>query len=103
VPCRQIAGLFARPPASVAKPADPWGVQLVGSSSDATALAAYRQLQQKYESILASREPHIVHHGLARGSMGWARVHVGAESRTSAERLCANLRAAGASCLVQRY
>ena len=34
------------------------------------------------------------------------RVHrsrrVGAESRTSAEKLCANLRAAGASCEVQR-
>jgi hypothetical protein len=102
VPCRQIAGLFGRPPASVAKPADPWGVQLVGSSSDATALSAYRQLQEKYASILSDREPHIVHHGLARGSMGWARVHVGAESRTSAEKLCANLRAAGASCLVQR-
>jgi hypothetical protein len=99
VPCRQIAGLFARPPAPVAKPADPWGVQLVGSSSDATALVAYRKLQEKYESILAGREPHIVHHGLARGSMGY---HVGAESRTSAEKLCANLRAAGASCLVQR-
>jgi Transglycosylase SLT domain len=104
VPCRQIAGLFARPPAMpVPKPADPWGVQLVGSSSDATALAAHRQLQQRYESILAGHEPRIVHHGLARGSMGWARVHVGAESRTSAEKLCANLRAAGASCLVQRY
>jgi hypothetical protein len=102
VPCRQIAGLFARPPAPVAKPADPWGVELVGSSSDATALAAYRQLQEKYASILAGREPRVVHHGLARGSMGWARVHVGAESRTSAEKLCANLRAAGASCLVQR-
>jgi hypothetical protein len=103
VPCRQIAGLFARPPPSVAKPADPWGVQLVGGSSDATALSAYRQLQQKYASILADREPHMVHHGLARGSMGWARVHVAAESRTSAEKLCANLRAVGATCLVQRY
>ena len=102
VPCRQIAGLFARPSTPVAQPADPWGVQLVGSSSDATAFAAYRKLQEKYEFILAGREPHIVHHGLARGSMGWARVHVGAESRTSAEKLCANLRAAGASCLVQR-
>ena len=30
------------------------------------------------------------------------RVRVGAESRTSAEKLCANLRAAGASCEVQR-
>jgi hypothetical protein len=103
LPCGQIAGLFAHPPASVAKPADPWGVQLVGSSSDATALSAYRQLQEKYASILSDRKPHIVHHGIARGSMGWARVHVGAESRTSAERLCADLRAAGASCVVQRY
>jgi hypothetical protein len=99
VPCRQIAGLFARPPAPVAQPADPWGVQLVGSSSDATALAAYRKLQEKYESILAGREPHIVHHGLARGSMGWARIHVGAESRTSAEKLCANLRWASRATL----
>ncbi len=102
VPCRQIAGLFVPPTVAEAKPADPWGVVLVGSSSDATALAAYRQLQEKYASMLVGREPHLVHHGLARGSMGWARVHVGAESRTSAEKLCANLRAAGASCLVQR-
>jgi hypothetical protein len=55
-----------------------------------------------YASILANREPRIVHHGLARGSMGWARVRVEAESRTSAEKLCANLRAAGPSCEVQR-
>ncbi len=101
VPCQQVAGLFARAPTSIAKPADPWGVELVGSSSDATALAAYRQLQEKYTSILAGREPRVIHHGIARGSMGWARVHVGAESRTSAEKLCANLRAAGASCWVQ--
>jgi hypothetical protein len=100
-PCQQVAGLFARAPTSIAKPADPWGVELVGSSSDATALAAYRQLQEKYTSILAGREPRVIHHGIARGSMGWARVHVGAESRTSVEKLCANLRAAGASCWVQ--
>jgi hypothetical protein len=102
LPCPQIAGLVARSPAPVMKPLDPWGVQLVGSSSDATALTAYRQLQQKYARILAEREPRVLHHGLARGSMGWARVHVGTESRVSAEKLCAELRAAGASCTVQR-
>jgi Transglycosylase SLT domain/SPOR domain len=102
VPCPQIAGLAARSPAPVMKPLDPWGVQLVGSSSDATALAAYRQLQEKYARILAEREPRVLHHGLARGSMGWARVHVGTDSRASAEKLCAELRAAGASCTVQR-
>jgi hypothetical protein len=102
MPCQQIASLVARSPALVMKPLDPWGVQLVGSSSDATALAAYRQLQEKYARILGGREPRVLHHGLARGSMGWARVHVGTESRASAEKLCAELHTAGASCTVQR-
>ena len=102
VPCPQIASLVARSPALVMKPLDPWGVQLVGSSSDATALAAYHQLQGRYASILGGREPRVLHHGLARGSIGWARVHVGTESRASAEKLCAELRGAGASCTVLR-
>jgi Transglycosylase SLT domain/SPOR domain len=102
LPCPQIAGLAARSPAPVMKPLDPWGVQLVGSSSDATALAAYHQLQERYASILGGREPRVLHHGLARGSMGWARVHVGTESRASAEKLCGELRSAGGSCTVLR-
>src|SRR5262247_1306312 len=102
LPCQQIAALIARAPAPEMKPLDPWGVQLVGSSSDATALAAYHRLQEKYASILGGREPRVLHHGLARGSMGWARVHVGTESRASADKLCAELRAAGATCTVQR-
>jgi hypothetical protein len=52
--------------------------------------------------MLGGREPRVFHHGLARGSMGWARVHVGADSRASAEKLCAQLRTAGASCTVLR-
>jgi transglycosylase-like protein with SLT domain/sporulation related protein len=102
VPCQQMAGLVARSPALVIKPLDPWGVQLVGSSSDETALAAYRRLQERYARILDGQEPRVFHHGLARGRMGWARVHVGADSRASAEKLCAELRAARASCTVQR-
>src|SRR5262249_3846016 len=70
VPCQQIAALVARAPAPEMKPLDPWGVQLVGSSSDATALAAYHRLQEKYAAILGGREPRVLHHGLARGSMG---------------------------------
>jgi Transglycosylase SLT domain len=86
VPCQQMAGFVARSPALVMQPLDPWGVQLVGSSSDEMALAAYRRLQEKYARILGGREPRILHHGLARGSMGWARVHVGAESRCHVHR-----------------
>jgi hypothetical protein len=103
VPCREIAGLVARIPPPANKPTPVWGVELVGGPTDETALAAYHRLEQKYASILGGRETYIVHHGLGRGSMGWAHVHVGADNRPSADKLCADLRGAGASyCEVQR-
>jgi hypothetical protein len=104
-PCPQTAGLVvnanshATPPRAI--PIDPWSVELVGSSSATGALAAYRQLQQKYSTILAGHEPRVAFHGVMR-DMGWARVRVDAESRSSAERLCRSLRAAGAGCDVLR-
>jgi hypothetical protein len=33
----------------------------------------------------------VIQHGLAPGSMGWAGVNVGAENRTTADKLCAKL------------
>jgi hypothetical protein len=96
VSCTQTASLVARAPLLAVKPPpDPWGVELVGGPTDATALLAYRRMQEKYASILGGREPLIVHHGLGRGTMGWAHVRVGADNRSAAEKLCANLRAAG--------
>jgi hypothetical protein len=59
-------------------------------------------MQKRYAPVLGGRDPHVAHHGRAPGTMGWARVSVGAESRASAEKLCASLRAAGGSCHVQR-
>ena len=103
VPCREIAGLVARTPPPASKPTPVWGVELVGGPTDETALAAYRRLEQKYASILGGRQTYVVHHGLGRGSMGWAHVHVGADDRPSAQKLCADLLGAGVSyCEVQR-
>ncbi len=103
VPCREIAGLVARIPLRANKPTPVWGVELVGGPTDETALAAYRRLEQKYASILSGRDTYIVHHGLGRGMMGWAHVHVAADDRPSAAKLCADLRGAGVSyCEVQR-
>ena len=103
VPCREMAGLVAGTPPAAINPTPIWGVELVGGTTDATALAAYSRLEQKYASILGGRQPYVVHHGLGRGSMGWAHVRVGADDRSSAEKLCADLRGAGVSyCEVQR-
>src|SRR5262245_4561470 len=61
--CAQIekAKLVAKPqsPSAVGrpKPTSDWGVQLVGDRSEITALAAYRQLQKKHESVLGVYEP----------------------------------------------
>jgi hypothetical protein len=103
VPCREIAGLVARigPPAT--KPTPVWGVELVGGPTDATALAAYRRLEQKYAFILSGRQTYVIHHGLGQGTMGWAHVRVGADDRASAQKLCADLLRAGVSwCEAQR-
>ena len=103
VPCSEIAAFVARTSLPASKPTPVWGVELVGGPTDETALVAYRRVEQKYASILVGRQAYVVHHGLGRGSMGWAHVHVGADDRPSAEKLCADLRAAGVSyCEVQR-
>jgi hypothetical protein len=82
VPCREIAVLVARTPPPASKPTPVWGVELVGGPTDATALAAYRRLEQNYASILGARQACVVHHGLARGTMGWAYVHVALINRS---------------------
>jgi hypothetical protein len=103
IPCPEIAGLVARTAAPASQATPVWGVELVGGPTDATALSAYRQLEQKYASILGGRQAYVIHRGLGRGSMGWAHVHVGAENRAGADKLCADLRGAGLSyCEVQR-
>src|SRR5437660_145636 len=49
VPCTRIAGLVARAPGlAIKSPPDPWGVELVGGPTDATALMAYRRMQETY-------------------------------------------------------
>ena len=47
--------------------------------------------------MLDGRQVYVVHHGLGRGTMGWAHVRVGADDRASAQKLCADLRGAGLS------
>jgi Transglycosylase SLT domain/SPOR domain len=105
VSCEQvISGEFPPRPAPAKAQAvavKPWGVELVGGPTEARALAAYRDLQRKYATILADREPHLVIRGVI-GDMGAARVRVGTDTRDEANKLCAELRAARWYCDVLR-
>jgi hypothetical protein len=79
----------------------PWGVEVVGSSTPALALARYREWRSKYAAIVGDREPHVVIRGIL-GEMGAARVRIGAGTQADAARLCAALRAARTYCDVLR-
>ena len=78
-----------------------WGVQLVGDSSEISALQSYHKLQKTYDTLLGSREPLLIRSRVGT-SASWYRVRVAADNRGEAERLCNSLRAVGGSCIVQR-
>lgn len=115
-PCSEIAGIIsegqARLPAhlpgsisSAPVPGQtvvaPWGLQLIGDSSEAQALSAYRALQQRFPKVLGDRNP-LVLRTPAKGRVSWYRVRVAETTLEGAKELCARLQSAGGSCLVQR-
>jgi hypothetical protein len=114
VPCSQMARSFNPPTAAKSEtpkridqasssPASKpdWGVQLVGSSSQASALASFQQLQKTFKRLLETRQPFVIQSKVGTSGF-WYRVRVVTDSRWDADRLCSGLRAAGGSCLVQR-
>jgi hypothetical protein len=114
VPCRDVArsmnypvvakadsgvAKLSRNSSSESKPG--WAVQLVGSPSQAAALASFQQLQRAYKSLLETRQPFVIQSNVGTSGF-WYRVRVVTDTRNEADKLCSGLRAAGASCLVQR-
>ena len=79
----------------------PWGVEVVGGPTNDKALARYREWLAKYATIVAHREPKLVVRGII-GQMGAVRVRVATDTRGEADKVCAQLRDAGAYCEVWR-
>ena len=76
-------------------------VQVSAQKSQEAAISAYRSLQQRYPNILGSFKPTIVRADL--GAKGiYYRVRVGPFSGGDAARLCEDLKAAGADCILAR-
>lgn len=80
-----------------------WWVVLGGHFSRARALIQITRLQRQFPSALDGREPMIVTGRIpGRGRSPISVVRVDEPDRASANRLCARLRAGGASCMVVR-
>lgn len=81
----------------------PWGIQLIGGSSETKALAEYKQLQKRYQSVLGDRVPLVLKRQLGgRGPSTWYLVRVAESSQQRAYQLCSRLASVGGSCLVSR-
>jgi hypothetical protein len=76
-------------------------VQLASQRSQSDARQSFRNLQQRYPSVLGGVEPMIVRADLGDRGVFW-RVRVGAASRGEAAALCRRLQAAGADCFIGR-
>ena len=75
----------------------PWGVLIVGSFSKERALDAFARAQQAYADIIGGMHPFVCTTLTSRGgSRPFYRVRLGAQSLPEAERLCSQLKAAGA-------
>jgi hypothetical protein len=94
------------PPPAVASSANAGGpgsyVQVSSQRSESEAQAAFRALQAKFPSQLASRQPLV--HKVDLGAKGtYYRAMVGPFANANeAVELCSSLKAAGGQCLVQR-
>ena len=90
----------ARTPAAPARGS--YMVQVSAQKSEAEAQSSYRALQQKYPTVLGSREPTVSRAELGQAGT-WYRVQVGAFSTSEqATAFCNSLKDAGGQCIVQR-
>jgi hypothetical protein len=110
--CRQLMALLKRTPNPFVEKlvervtlvaASPWGVQLSAGFSRERALNAYASIARRFAGVLAGRDPSLLSTTLrSRGTRAFFQVRVGAETRASAEGLCAQIRRAGGACMVLR-
>ena len=76
------------------------GVDVVLQGAGAVEFA---RLQRRYATVLSEREPFVLpERNLSRGRRALYMVQIGADARDDALKLCAELRARGGACIVQK-
>jgi hypothetical protein len=106
--CRKLAPLVVRAvyetePLTASGAWRAWGVQVSTAFSKTRALAWFARLKQRYASVLADAEPFVLpERNLSRGRRNLYMVQIGADSRETADQLCARLHDKGGACIVQK-
>jgi Transglycosylase SLT domain/SPOR domain len=83
--------------------AQPWGVQLSAGFSRDHVIRTYAAIEAKHRDALAGADALILRSTFrSRGTRDFYQVRVGADSRATADKICARLSATGVACLVLR-
>jgi hypothetical protein len=81
----------------------PWSVELAAGFSRTRVLSKYARLMDRFSITLGERDPIVASTILrSRGTRAFYQVSVGAETRTEANSVCAQIRKAGGACMVLR-
>ncbi|MCG6114065.1 MAG: lytic transglycosylase domain-containing protein [Mesorhizobium sp.] len=80
----------------------PWGVQVAGHFRRDVAIRQWERLRASHSSLLAGHDPVVSNVRSARGRSGIQAVRIGASDQAEADRICDQLRGAGAACIVLR-
>lgn len=80
-----------------------WSVELAAGFSRDRVLSAYARLMTTLSSVIGSHDPVITSAVLrSRGTRPLYQARIGADTRASANSICARIRQAGAACIVMR-
>jgi Transglycosylase SLT domain/SPOR domain len=81
----------------------PWSVQLAAGFSRSLALSKYADAMNRFSNAIGERDPIVDGMILrSRGTRTFYQVSVGAETRSEADKVCAQIRTAGGACMVLR-
>ena len=100
--CRKLPVSGTATVAMATVPVKPWGVQVAGHFRRDVAIRQWQRLEARHAATLGTQEPVVSHVRTPRGRRGIHAVRIGAETRGEANAICAELRRAGAPCLVLR-
>lgn len=100
--CRALPVSGAATVAMATVPVKPWGVQVAGHFRRDVAIRQWQRLKARHAAQLDAHDPVISRIRTPRGRRGIHAVRIGAETRGEANAICAELRRAGAPCLVLR-
>jgi membrane-bound lytic murein transglycosylase MltF len=83
--------------------AKPWGVELAAGFSRDRVLDVYGRLMKKLSDLIGTHDPIVTSSLLrSRGTHPLYQARIGADTRAAADRLCNQIRGAGAACMVTR-